>query len=96
MPGRVQSIGTGPGRRGLVGAAQLDALIPRMRVCVGIAQVAVQKKNRRTLVLFLSSIKIVLLPFLVLTSLQKKKKHNPFLSPQSSSSFSVRTMQNQT
>ena len=44
MPGRVQSIGAGPGRRGLVGAAKLDARIPRVRVCVGIAQVAVQKK----------------------------------------------------
>ena len=33
VPGRVQSIGVGPGRRGLVGAAQLDARIPRLRVC---------------------------------------------------------------
>ena len=45
MHGRVQSIGAGPGRRGLVGAAQLDTWIPRVRVCVGIAQVAVQKKT---------------------------------------------------
>ena len=45
VPGRVQSIGVGPGRRGLVGAAQLDARIPRVRACVGIAQVVVQKKN---------------------------------------------------
>ena len=44
VPGRVQSIGAESGRRGLVGAAQLDARIPRVRVCVGIAQVAVQKK----------------------------------------------------
>ena len=44
MPGRVQSIGAGPGRRRLVGAAQLDARIPQVRVRVGIAQVAVQKK----------------------------------------------------
>ena len=32
VPGRVQSIGGGLGRHGLVGAAQLDARIPRVRV----------------------------------------------------------------
>ena len=47
VPGWVQSIGAGPGRRGLVGAAQLDARITRVRVCGGIAQVAVQKKNNK-------------------------------------------------
>ena len=49
VPGRVQSIGAEPGRRGLVGAAQLDARIPRVRVCVGITQVALQKKFQNTL-----------------------------------------------
>ena len=44
VPGWVQPIRAGWGRRELVGATQLDARIPRVRVCVGIAQVAVQKK----------------------------------------------------
>ena len=45
MPGRVRSIGAESGRNGLVGAAQLNARIPRVRVCEGRAQVAVQKKK---------------------------------------------------
>ena len=47
MLGRVQSIGDGSGRRELVGAAQLDVRIPRVCVCVGIAQVAIQKENKK-------------------------------------------------
>ena len=45
LPGRVQSIGVGPGRRGLVGAAQLDAQMPRVRVYVWAQPKLPYKKN---------------------------------------------------
>ena len=46
VPGRVQSIGAGPGGRGLVGAVQLDARIPKLPY----------KKKRQELVILSHSI----------------------------------------